>query len=94
MARLNKERAIVASKKEEAHRAYYNAQNQRTEMMLHFSRMQEKKDQERIVSENLRQSRREATFELGNEILMLSTKAANDNKKIYDVPDEIIAAES
>ena len=94
MARLEKERNIVAAKKDEAHRAYYNAQNQRTEMMLHFSRMQEEKDQERVICENLRQSRREATFGLGNEVLMLSTKAANEDKKMHDVPEELLDAES
>lgn len=46
------------------------------------------------MSENLRKSRREATFELGKEVLMLSTKAANDERKVYDVPREIEDAES
>ena len=63
-------------------------------MMLHFGRMQEEKDQERVICENLRQSRREATFGLGNEVLMLSTKAANEDKKMYDVPEVLLEAES
>ena len=44
MARLSREREIVAAKKREAHKAYLMAQNQRTEMIMHFNRMQDEKD--------------------------------------------------
>jgi len=44
MARLSREREIVAAKKREAHKAYLMAQNQRTEMILHFNRIQDEKD--------------------------------------------------
>ena len=63
-------------------------------MMLHFNRLQEEKDYERKISENLRQSRREATFELGNEVIMLSTKAKSDDNNMNDVPRELLDAES
>lgn len=92
MARLEKERQIVAAKRDEAHKAFYMAQHQRTEMMLHFSRMQDEKDYERKVSEQVREQRREATFKLGKEVMMLSTKAADEEN--IDVPDSILDAES
>ena len=92
MARLEKERQIVAAKRDEAHKAFYMAQHQRTEMMLHFSRMQDEKDYERKVSEQVREQRREATFKLGKEVMMLSTKAADEENN--DVPDSILDAES
>ena len=98
MARLEKERAIVQAKKDEAERAYYSAQQQRTDMMMHFNRMQDERDQERKISEGLRQKRREETFKLGNKVIMLSTKAVGEDgdQKRYDAPlgDEIQDAES
>jgi len=45
--RLNKERGIVESKKKESFIAWRRAEEQRTEMMLHFSREQDAKDYER-----------------------------------------------
>lgn len=61
-------------------------------MMLHFNRMQEDKDQERLISEGLREQRREATYELGKEVLMLSTKGYGGEKNF--APPELLDAES
>lgn len=84
--RLYKEREIIAAKKNEAQSAYYAAEAQRTQMRLHFERMQSQNDEDRAFNESFRKFRRDATFDLGKQVIMLSTKA-NDPDHI-DAPDE------
>ena len=44
LARLNKERGIIAAKKQEAQKALFQAEAQRTNMLMHFSRKQQSLD--------------------------------------------------
>ena len=62
-------------------------------MRLHFERMQRERDEDRKFSEFFKQKRREDTFDLGNQIIMLSTKA-KDDIDINDAPDEVLTSES
>ena len=83
--RLHKEREIIAAKKQEAERAYIIAEEQRTRMRRHFEDLQTQKEAEAQFSSNLRRNIRERTFELGQKVIMLSTKPREDlNRDVAD----------
>lgn len=92
ISRLNKEQGIIAAKKKEAQSAYYAAEAQRTQMRMHFERMQREHDEDRKFSEFFKEKRREDTYDLGNQVIMLSTKP-KDNLDINDDP-EVLTQES
>ncbi len=80
LVRLEKERDVIMKKRNEASRAYIEAEHQRTEMRLKFERRQAETDAERQVSNEFKKQRRETTYRLGQQIVMLSTKARENDK--------------
>ena len=61
-------------------------------MRMHFERMQRENDEDRKFSEFFKEKRREDTFALGNQVIMLSTKP-KDDLDINDDP-EVLTQES
>ena len=61
-------------------------------MRMHFERMQRENDEDRKFSEFFKEKRREDTFALGNQVIMLSTKPKAD-LDINDDP-EVLTQES
>lgn len=93
IVRLNKEQGIIAAKKKEAQSAYLAAEAQRTQMRLHFERQQRENDEDRKFAEFFRQKRREDTFDLGQQVIFLSTKPKH-NLDVNDAAPEVLMEES
>ena len=78
LMRHQKERDIIAPKRDEAHRAWIMAQEQRNEMRIHYERIKMERDEENRYLNAVRNDHRERAFYQGKKIVMMSTKAVDD----------------